>query len=52
MAIGQAPRLDFLTPEDNVDLSPRGLIAVNPQTSDDLGCRESSPVATAFLDRG
>ena len=32
MAIGQAPRLDFLTPEDKVDLSPRGLIAVNPQT--------------------
>ena len=32
MAIGQAPRLDFLTPEDNVDFSPRGLIAVNPQT--------------------
>src|SRR5580765_2845508 len=32
MAIGQAPRLDFLTPEDGVDLSPRGLIAVNPQT--------------------
>ena len=32
MAIGQAPRLDFLTPEDKVELSPRGLIAVNPQT--------------------
>ncbi len=32
MAIGQAPRLDFLTPEDGVELSPRGLIAVNPQT--------------------
>src|ERR1700693_657023 len=32
MAIGQAPRLDFLLPEDNVELSPRGLIAVNPQT--------------------
>jgi len=32
MAIGQAPRLDFLTPEDNVELSPRGLIAINPQT--------------------
>ena len=26
------PRLDFLTPEDKVELSPRGLIAVNPQT--------------------
>jgi NADPH-dependent glutamate synthase beta subunit-like oxidoreductase len=32
MAIGQAPRLDFLRPEDCVDISPRGLIAVNPQT--------------------
>src|SRR5262249_54589364 len=29
MAIGQAPRLDFLKPEDKVDISPRGLIAVN-----------------------
>jgi len=32
MAIGQAPRLDFLKPEDRVEISPRGLIAVNPQT--------------------
>src|SRR5438445_12218280 len=32
MAIGQAPRLDFLKPEDKVDISPRGLIAVTPQT--------------------
>ena len=32
MAVGQAPRLDFLKPDDGVDLSPRGLIAVNPQT--------------------
>ena len=32
MAIGQAPKLDFLKPEDGVDISPRGLIAVNPQT--------------------
>ncbi|HET7442759.1 MAG TPA: FAD-dependent oxidoreductase, partial [Terriglobales bacterium] len=32
MAIGQAPRLDFLKPEDGVELSPRGLIAVNPDT--------------------
>ena len=32
MAIGQAPNLDFLKPEDGVELSPRGLIAVNPQT--------------------
>ena len=32
MAIGQAPRLDFFRPEDKVELSPRGLIAVNPQT--------------------
>jgi formate dehydrogenase beta subunit len=29
MAIGQAPNLDFLTPEDGVQLSPRGLIVVN-----------------------
>jgi len=32
MAVGQAPRLDFLKPEDGVELSPRGLIAVNPKT--------------------
>src|SRR5690349_12646884 len=32
MAIGQAPRLDFFTPADKVDISPRGLIAVNPQS--------------------
>ena len=32
MAIGQAPRLDFLRPDDKVEISPRGLIAVNPQT--------------------
>jgi formate dehydrogenase beta subunit len=32
MAIGQAPRLDFLKPEDKVEISPRGLISVNPQT--------------------
>ncbi len=32
MAIGQAPRLDFLKPEDGVDISRRGLIAVNPRT--------------------
>ncbi|MFP5229556.1 MAG: FAD-dependent oxidoreductase [Acidobacteriota bacterium] len=32
MAIGQAPRLDFLKPEDNVEVSRRGLIAVNPGT--------------------
>jgi len=31
MAIGQAPNLAFLTPEDGVDVSPRGLIAINPQ---------------------
>jgi formate dehydrogenase beta subunit len=29
MAIGQAPKLDFLTPEDGVQISPRGLILVN-----------------------
>jgi formate dehydrogenase beta subunit len=32
MAIGQAPRLDFLKPEDKVEISARGLIAVNPQS--------------------
>ncbi|MGA7341430.1 MAG: FAD-dependent oxidoreductase, partial [Terracidiphilus sp.] len=32
MAIGQAPRLDFLQPEDGVEISRRGLIAVNPRT--------------------
>src|SRR5215472_16277173 len=32
MAIGQAPRLDFFSPEDKVEISPRGLIAVNPKT--------------------
>ena len=32
MAIGQAPKLDFLQPEDGVEISKRGLIAVNPRT--------------------
>ena len=32
MAIGQAANLQFLTSEDGVEVSPRGLIAVNPQT--------------------
>jgi ferredoxin len=32
MAIGQSPRLDFLRPEDGVEISARGLIAVNPKT--------------------
>ena len=32
MAIGQAPNLQFIGTEDGVDVSPRGLIAVNPQT--------------------
>jgi NADPH-dependent glutamate synthase beta subunit-like oxidoreductase len=32
MAVGQAPNLDFLKPADGVELSPRGLIAVNPRT--------------------
>jgi NADPH-dependent glutamate synthase beta subunit-like oxidoreductase/NAD-dependent dihydropyrimidine dehydrogenase PreA subunit len=32
MAIGQAPRLDFFTPDDKVEISARGLIAVNPRT--------------------
>lgn len=29
MAIGQAPNLEFLRPQDGVQVSPRGLIAVN-----------------------
>ncbi len=29
MAIGQAPNLDFLRPDDGVQVSPRGLIVVN-----------------------
>ena len=29
MAIGQAAKLDFIRPEDGVQISPRGLIAVN-----------------------
>jgi len=32
MAIGQAPNLDFLKPEDGVEVSRRGLIAVDPRT--------------------
>jgi formate dehydrogenase (NADP+) beta subunit len=32
MAIGQAAKLEFLLPEDGVQISPRGFIAVNPQT--------------------
>ena len=32
MAIGQAPNLQFLGADDGVEVSPRGLIAVNPQT--------------------
>jgi formate dehydrogenase beta subunit len=32
MAIGQAAKLDFLRPEDGVEISRRGLIAVEPRT--------------------
>ncbi len=32
MAIGQAPNLSFLKPEDGVQLSPRGLISVNRES--------------------
>ena len=32
MAIGQTTKLDFLHPEDGVEVSPRGLIAVNPHS--------------------
>jgi NADPH-dependent glutamate synthase beta subunit-like oxidoreductase/NAD-dependent dihydropyrimidine dehydrogenase PreA subunit len=32
LAIGQAPNLDFLTPQDGVNVSPRGLIVADRQT--------------------
>jgi NADPH-dependent glutamate synthase beta subunit-like oxidoreductase/NAD-dependent dihydropyrimidine dehydrogenase PreA subunit len=32
MAIGQAPKLDFITPEDRIEISRRGLIAVQTRT--------------------
>jgi formate dehydrogenase beta subunit len=32
LAIGQAPNLDFLTPEDGVQISPRGLIQANRES--------------------
>ena len=32
LAIGQAPKLDFLTPEDAVQVSPRGLVMADPQS--------------------
>ena len=32
MAIGQTTKLDFLSPADGVEVSPRGLIAVNPHS--------------------
>jgi formate dehydrogenase beta subunit len=32
MAVGQAPNLDFLTPEDGVQVSARGLIAADRET--------------------
>ncbi len=32
MAIGQTTKLDFLSPKDGVEVSPRGLIAVNPHS--------------------
>jgi formate dehydrogenase (NADP+) beta subunit len=32
LAIGQAPRLDFLTADDHVDISPRGLIVTDRQS--------------------
>lgn len=32
LAIGQAPNLDFLRPEDGVAISPRGLVNVNRET--------------------
>jgi NADPH-dependent glutamate synthase beta subunit-like oxidoreductase/NAD-dependent dihydropyrimidine dehydrogenase PreA subunit len=32
LAIGQAPNLDFLKPEDGVQVSPRGLVVANRET--------------------
>jgi NADPH-dependent glutamate synthase beta subunit-like oxidoreductase len=32
LAIGQAPNLDFIRPEDDVQISPRGLVQVNRDT--------------------
>ncbi len=32
LSIGQAPNLDFLRPEDGVQISPRGLVTVNRDT--------------------
>ena len=32
LSIGQAPNLDFLKPEDGVQISPRGLVGVNRDT--------------------
>jgi len=32
MAIGQAPDLSFLSPEDGVELSPRGTVAIDTET--------------------
>ncbi|MGA3210104.1 MAG: FAD-dependent oxidoreductase [Terriglobales bacterium] len=32
MAIGQAPNLEFLRPEDEIQVSPRGLISVNRES--------------------
>jgi NADH dehydrogenase FAD-containing subunit len=32
VAIGQATRLDFLQPEDGVEVSPRGFVVVNPES--------------------
>jgi len=32
LAIGQTPRLDFLRPEDGIDISPRGLIVADRRT--------------------
>ena len=32
LSIGQAPNLDFLKPEDGVQISPRGLVSVNRET--------------------
>ena len=49
LSIGQAPNLDFLRPEDGVQVSPRGLINVHRDTLDDLRDRVSLPAATVPL---
>ena len=51
LAIGQTTKLDFLQPEDGVEVSPRGLIVADPKSLADHGARAFSPAAIAFSDR-